>query len=141
MMSVDIIKQIDFYLDHWGGDTLVQGILLECRDIIKNTREGFEGCCQTCEPVGVANRELVSLTNKLRWERDDLKKTLQEKSMQYLSNDYEVEEIHNYCEQLENRCSHLETDRNNLHLRVQEYAQTFKKIEGLCKEACNGWQG
>lgn len=102
-MSVDIAKQIDFYLDNWGGDTLVQNILQE------------------------AKRTILALR--------------QEKAMQYLSDDYETEELHNYCEQLEDRCYHLETDRNNLHLRVQEYAQTFKKIEGLCKEACNGWQG
>lgn len=102
-MSVDIVKQIDFYLDNWGGDTLVQNILQE------------------------AKRTILALR--------------QEKAMQYLSDDYETEELNNYCEQLEDRCYHLETDRNNLHLRVQELVQTFKKFELLCREAVDGRQG
>lgn len=102
-MSVDIVKQIDFYLDNWGGDTLVQNILQEAKKTILTLR--------------------------------------QEKAMQYLSDDYETEELHNYCEQLENRCYSLETDRNNLHLRVQELEQTFKTFERMCKEAVDGRQG
>ena len=140
-MSVVIIKQIDFYLDNWGGDTLVQNILQQCRETIKNMREGHEGCCQTCEPVGVLNQELAELVNKFRQERDQARKALQENAMQYLSDDYETEELHNYCEQLEDRCYHLETDRNNLHLRVKELEQTLKQFERLCREAVDGRQG
>lgn len=102
-MSVDIVKQIDFYLDNWGGDTLVQNILQE------------------------AKRTILALR--------------QEKAMQYLSDDYETEELNNYCEQLEDRCYSLETDRNNLHLRVQELEQTLKQFERLCREAVDGRQG
>ena len=39
----------------------------ELRQIIVDIEEGFEGCCHTCEPVGVMN-------HKLREERDEARR-------------------------------------------------------------------
>lgn len=39
----------------------------ELQQIIVDIKEGFEGCCHTCEPVGVMN-------HKLRKERDEARR-------------------------------------------------------------------
>jgi hypothetical protein len=90
-MNSDPLLLIQDYLDRFVGSTAEQIVLeacrseiIELRSIISNMKEGFEGCCHTCEPVGCLNKKLE-------------------------------EQI----EILENRCDHLETDRNNLALSLE----------------------
>jgi chromosome segregation ATPase len=90
-MNSDPLLLIKDYLDRFVGSTAEQIVLeacrseiIELRSIISNIKEGFEGCCHTCEPVGCLNKKLE-------------------------------EQI----ETLENRCDHLETDRNNLALSLE----------------------
>lgn len=51
---------------------------------IENMRAGLEGCCRTCEPVGVLNQQLTQELNRLRRQyceavtKDDLLMTPEE---------------------------------------------------------------
>ena len=73
----DVIRLFaDAYYEIWVGKERVQVLQDKCDSLlstnvelevrIKSIKEGFEGCCTACEPVGEINK-------KLREERDELR--------------------------------------------------------------------
>jgi len=73
----DVIRLLaDAYYEIWVGKERVQVLQDKCDSLlstnvelevrIKSIKEGFEGCCTACEPVGEMNK-------KLREERDELR--------------------------------------------------------------------
>ena len=73
----DVIRLLaDAYYEIWVGKERVQVLQDKCDSLlstnvelevrIKSIKEGFEGCCTACEPVGEINK-------KLREERDELR--------------------------------------------------------------------
>lgn len=64
-MKVDPLALIQNYIDRFAGSTIEQIVLEACRSEIvelrsriSNIKEGFEGCCHACEPVGCLNQNL-----------------------------------------------------------------------------------
>jgi hypothetical protein len=76
----DVIRLLaDAYYEIWTGKERVQVLQDKCDSLlstnvelevrIKSIKEGFEGCCTACEPVGEINK-------KLREERDEARRNL-----------------------------------------------------------------
>ena len=76
----DVIRLLaDAYYEIWLNKERVQVLQDKCDSLlstnveldarIKSIKEGFEGCCIVCEPVGEMN-------NKLREERDELRREI-----------------------------------------------------------------
>ena len=74
----DVIRLLaDAYYEIWLGKERVQVLQDKCDSLlstnvelevrIKSIKEGFEGCCTACEPVGEINK-------KLREERDEARR-------------------------------------------------------------------
>ena len=74
----DVIRLLaDAYYEIWVGKERVQVLQDKCDSLlstnvelevrIKSIKEGFEGCCTACEPVGEINK-------KLREERDEARR-------------------------------------------------------------------
>ena len=74
----DVIRLLaDAYYEIWLGKERVQVLQDKCDSLlstnvelevrIKSIKEGFEGCCTACEPVGEINK-------KLRKERDEARR-------------------------------------------------------------------
>lgn len=67
----DILTVLNRYLDGGGRDTfhqiLVGRALAEIKHLrrrIDDLKEGFEGSCVACEPVGEMNKKLNAIINK-----------------------------------------------------------------------------
>lgn len=82
----DVIRLLaDAYYEIWLGKERVQVLQDKCDSLlstnvelevrIKSIKEGFEGCCTACEPVGEINK-------KLREERDEARRSVCELSIQ-----------------------------------------------------------
>lgn len=48
--------------------------LSRLRDKVARIMEGLEGCCMTCEPVGVRNRQMEREIATLKSERDEARR-------------------------------------------------------------------
>jgi hypothetical protein len=53
----------------WAEITQLRQEVVRLNNVIKELKEGFEGCCNACEPVGLMNK-------KLREERDEARLNL-----------------------------------------------------------------
>ena len=53
----------------WEEVTKLRQEVVRLNNVITEIKEGFEGCCNACEPVGLMNK-------KLREERDDARRNL-----------------------------------------------------------------
>lgn len=51
----------------WEEITKLRQEIVQLNTVIKELKEGFEGCCNACEPVGEMNK-------KLREERDEARR-------------------------------------------------------------------
>jgi hypothetical protein len=67
----DILTVLNRYLDGGGRDTFHQIVIGRAAAEIKHLRrrisdlkEGFEGSCTACEPVGEMNKKLNAIINK-----------------------------------------------------------------------------
>lgn len=48
--------------------------LSRLRDKVARIMEGLEGCCMTCEPIGVRNRQMEREIATLKSERDEARR-------------------------------------------------------------------
>jgi len=51
----------------WEEVTKLRQEIVRLNNVIKDIKEGFEGCCNACEPVGFMNKQL-------REERDEARR-------------------------------------------------------------------
>ena len=72
----------------WAEITQLRQEVVRLNNVIKDIKEGFEGCCNACEPVGEMNKklqeeretyfmaqdELLAQTIELRSERDEARR-------------------------------------------------------------------
>jgi hypothetical protein len=71
----------------WEEVTKLRQEIVRLNNVIKDIKEGFEGCCNACEPVGFMNKQL-------REERDEARREVcQFRSTSYPHDMKEVYEI------------------------------------------------
>lgn len=113
----------------------------ELKQRLKDIKEGFEGCCYACEPVGMLNQELEAQLKTIYEDGTEEHNTAIELRNKLVGSRLETEEWKKVARQLYSVALHLQAvanSRNNivvvgpgLYSEAVDSIEEYERLEGL----------
>jgi hypothetical protein len=113
----------------WAEITQLRQEVVRLNNVIKELKEGFEGCCNACEPVGLMNKKLREERDEARVNLCDMYTRTQPTGCQMKAEDYAHDNDWGCFKALDQRSESVSTSHNSISTKHNDLFQKLAQDE------------